>query len=133
MLLLLWLLALVPVHGVVLGDGPHGTSIVRFDAVTNTFPAQTRAVYVTPELRVPAGTGIDAFLDAARRPWRLSDTHVAARFVAGLPDTGVVNAVDLGSYLPETTLVDQNGKTFDLRTAFRGKVALISFVFTRCP
>jgi len=127
------LLAVVPVHGVALGSGPHGTSIVRFDAVTATFPAQTRAVRVAPALRLPPGTGVDAFLDPSRAPWMLQDAHVAARFVAGLPDAGTVNAIDYGSYLPQTLLVDQNGRLLDLRSAFRGKVTIVSFVFTRCP
>ena len=134
MRLLVWLFfTLVPVHGVVLGVGPGATTVVRLDPVTNTFPAQTRAVRLQPALKLPAGTGIDAFLETSAVPWRLSDAHVAARFVAGLPDTGKVYAVDLGSRLPDATLIDQQGHPVNLASSFRGKVTLVSFVFTRCP
>src|SRR5579884_2392191 len=134
MRLLLWfVLTLLPVHGVALGGGPSGTTIVRLDPVTNMLPAQTRAFSIRPKMNLPAGTGVDAFLDRSRTPWLLYDAHVAARFVAGLPDTGKVYPIDLGSYLPAATLVDQNGNAVHLDSSFRGKVTLVSFVFTRCP
>lgn len=138
MLALLFALALaaapvIPIHGVALGAGPNGTVIVRTDAVTGIAAPQTRAFRVTPSLRVPPGTGIDAFLDRSREPWRLYDASVAARFVAGLPETGKVDPIDYGSQLPHTRLVDQNGRLVDLASDFRGKVVLLSFIFTRCP
>lgn len=132
--LLCALLALVfPVHGVALGPGPGGTEIVRLDAVTNMLAPQTRAFRIEPRLALPPGTGLDAFMDPAQSRSQLFDTNVAARFVAGLPDSGKVDAVDYGSALPHATLVDQNGGTLDLASAFQHKVVLMSFVFTRCP
>lgn len=134
MRLALWaLMALtVPVHGVFLGSGPQKTVIVRLDPVTGMVPAQTRAFQVTPALRLPPGTGVDAFLDRSESPWRLYDASVAGRFVAGLPDAGKVFPIDLGSQVPATRLVDQRGQLVDLASDFRGKVLLVSFVFTRC-
>ena len=129
---LLALLA-VPVHGVVLGPGPGETTIVRTDSVTGMVPAQTRAYRISPKLQLPSGTGIDAFLDRTRTPWRLYDAAVAAKFVAGLPDSGTSFPIDIGTQMPHTKLVDQNGSLVDLASAYRGKVTLISFVFTRCP
>jgi protein SCO1 len=123
----------VPVHGVVLGPGPHQTTIVRTDRVTNMVAAQTRAFRISPQLDAPAGTGVDAFLDRSREPWRLYDAAVAAKFVPGLPEAGTGFPVDIGSQLPHTKLVDQNGKLVDLASDFRGKVTLLSFIFTRCP
>lgn len=123
----------VPLHGTVLGPGPDHTVVVRTDAVTNMVPAQTRAFRVSPQLQLPPGTGIDAFLDRSHEPWRLYDAAIAARFVPGLPDAGTGFPIDLGSRLPHTKLVDQNGRLIDLASQFRGKVMLISFVFTRCP
>lgn len=133
--LLVSLLALltVPVHGVVLSAGPGQTAVVRTDAVTGMLPAQTRAFEISPKLRLPSGTGIDAFLDRSHTPWRLYDAAVAAKFVAGLPDPGTGFPIDIGTQMPHTKLVDQNGELVDLASAYRGKVALISFVFTRCP
>jgi len=123
----------VPVHGVALGPGPQHTTVVRVDAVTGMLPAQTRPFTISPPLRLPSGTGIDAFLDRSRAPWRLYDATVAGRFVAGLPDTGATFPIDAGTQLPHTRLVDQNGALIDLASDFRGKAVLLSFVFTRCP
>ena len=123
----------LPVHGVALGDGPNGTTIVRLDAVTGMVPAQTRPVRIAPHLKLPSGTGVDAFLATSKQPWLLYDANVAGRFVPGLPDTGKVIGIDLGSKLPHTQLVDQNGRVVDLARDFQGKVVLLSFIFTRCP
>ena len=128
------LLALiVPVHGVALASAPGGLVVVRLDPVTEMLPSQTRAFRVTPTMQLPPGTGIDAFLDRSSTPWRLVDAHIAGRFVAGLPDVGKVLPIDLGSRLPQTSLVDQDGQPIDLASSFRGKVTLVSFIFTRCP
>lgn len=133
--LVLSLLALltVPIHGVALGPGPNHTTIVRTDAVTGMVQAQTRAFRISPQLQLPAGTGVDAFLDRSQTPWRLYDASVAAKFVAGLPDSGTSFPIDIGTPLPHTKLVDQRGSLVDLASDFRGKVTLLSFVFTRCP
>lgn len=133
--LLFSLLALlvVPVHGVALGPGPDQTTIVRTDPVTGMLPAQTRAFRISPRMKLPVGTGVDAFLDRSKQPWRLYDAAVAAKFVAGLPNSGTAFPIDIGSQMPHTKLVDQNGHLVDLASDFRGKVTLISFVFTRCP
>src|SRR5579871_2876802 len=114
----------LPVHGTVLGPGPQHTAIVRLDPVTGMLASQTRAVRLSPALRLPPGTGVDAFLDRSSSPWRLYDASVAARFVAGLPDSGKVNPIDLGSRLPKTQLVDQRGQLVDLASSFRDKVTL---------
>lgn len=124
---------IVPVHGVALGAGANGTTIVRTDAVTAMVPAQTRAFRITPAMKLPPGTGLDAFLDRSKQPWVLYDANVAGAFVPGLPDTGKVIGIDLGSKLPHTKLVDQNGRMVDLARDFNGKVVLLSFIFTRCP
>ncbi len=123
----------IPVHGVALSQGPHGTTVVRLDPVTNTLPAQTRTFRIEPAMKLPPGTGVDAFLDRSRQPWRLYDASVAGPFIPGLPDRGKVVGIDLGSSLPHTKLVDQHGRLVDLASDFRGKVVLLSFIFTRCP
>lgn len=123
----------VPVHGTALGPGPSGTVIVRMDSVTGMLAPQTRAFRISPPLLLKPGTGIDAFLDRSTTPWRLYDTAVAARFEPGLPETGKVFPIDYGSQLPHTKLVDQTGHAVDLASDFRGKLLLVSFIFTRCP
>lgn len=122
---------LVPVHGVVLGDGPNGTEIVRLNAATDQIPAQTRA-YRLPR-RFASGTGIDAFADLSTRPLSLRDVEPAGDFTPGAPDRARTEPVDAGTTLPAATLVDQDGNAVDLAHAFDGRTALISFVFTRCP
>src|SRR5579872_6283314 len=97
----------IPVHGVALGPGPDRTTIVRIDAVTGMLPAKTRAVRISPQLALPSGTGVDAFLDPSGPAWRLYDAAVAGKFVAGLPDAGKSFPIDIGSSLPHTKLVDQ--------------------------
>lgn len=123
----------VPVHGTALGPGPNHTTIVRVNAVTGMLSSQTRAFQVSPALKLRVGTGVDAFLDRSHTPWRLYDASVAAPFIAGMPNSGTSFPIDLGSTLPHTQLVDQRGKVVDLASDFRGKVTLVSFVFTRCP
>lgn len=122
----------LPVHGTVLAR-ESGVLIVRTQAVTGMLPAMTRAYRTVPRLSPPIGAGLDGFLDRSRIPWRLTDAVVAAPFVAGLPDAGKTIPIDVGSALPRTRLVDQNGRMVDLRDGASGKTALISFVFTRCP
>ncbi len=123
----------LPAHGTVLGNGPDGTLIVRTDPITGMLPAQTRAYRVSPHLWAKSGVGVDGFIDRSTGPWRLYDASIAARFTPGLPQSGKVVAVDLGSALPHTRLVDQRGRFVDLASSFAGKVLLVSFVFTRCP
>lgn len=121
-----------PVHGTVLGTGPHGTTIIRNDPVTQILPSETRAYLLSPKTRVKPGTGIDGIIPRSDlHDW--THAQIAARFVPGLPQSGDVFPLDYGSALPHTDLIDQTGHMIDLATAFPGKVVIISFVFTRCP
>jgi len=122
--------AIIPAHGTVLTVTSKNTAIVRNDAVTGMLPSMTRAYRIEPPIGVQNGSGIDGFIDRSTRPWRWYDAVIADRFVAGLPATGKVIALDVGSYLPHTRLVDQRGRLVDL-AAFH-QVTLTSFIFTRC-
>lgn len=121
--------AVLPVHGTVLAITPQG-AVIRNDPVTGTLPAQTRLYRITPRLSLTAGDTLDGFVDTRSRPWRWYDATLAPRFVPGLPDKGKVIAIDIGSPLPHTQLIDQRGRLVDL-AALR-KVTLLSFIFTRC-
>jgi cytochrome oxidase Cu insertion factor (SCO1/SenC/PrrC family) len=121
---------IIPVHGTVLAVTSRNTAIVRNEAVTGMLPSTTRAYRIEPQLVLSAGAGIDGFIDQKTRPWRLYDAALAGPFVAGVPQTGKVIALDIGSNLPHTQLVDQRGRMVDL-AAFHG-VTLTSFIFTRC-
>ncbi|MGA8097501.1 MAG: SCO family protein [Candidatus Cybelea sp.] len=127
------LLTVVPVHGVAIANLPDGTTIVRTDAVAGTFPAQTRRYRLTPPATFHPGTTIDALLDSSGNPWRLRQAVASAAFAPGLPDSGRVVPVRIGSKLPAALLVDQRGRLVRLDRFFSGKTVLLSFVFTRCP
>lgn len=125
----------LPAHGTVLrAPGTNGgVTIIRNDDVTGMLPPQTRAYRVRPALHLSAGEGIDGFVDRSTSPWRWYGASIAGRFAPGLPDRGRVEPIDYGSSLPSTQLVDQNGQLVDLAKDFAGKVAIVSFIFTRCP
>ena len=126
-------LAVIPVHGLVIESLPNRSAIVRIDPVVAMLPAQTRRYRLMPPLTFHAGTTIDALLDPATHPATLRDAVAAASFAPGLPDSGRVVPVQLGGTLPAAALVDQNGRIVQLEQAFRGKTLLLSFIFTRCP
>jgi protein SCO1 len=131
--LLVALVGMIPVHGLVIENFPDRTAIVRTDSVVGMLPAQTRRYRLTPAATFRAGTTIDALLDPAAQPPVLREPVAAAPFAPGLPDSGRVVRVELGSTLPAATLVDQTGRIVQLEHAFRGKTLLLSFIFTRCP
>jgi len=124
---------MIPVHGTVLAVPRTGEAVVRNDAVTQTLPSENRRYRIEPALKLAPGVGIDGFVDRSTTPWRWYDAAIAGKFAPGLPDTGKVEAIDIGTQLPHTTLVDQRGRAVDLGRDFAGKVTLVSFIFTRCP
>ncbi|HEY6485122.1 MAG TPA: SCO family protein [Candidatus Cybelea sp.] len=127
------LLALVPIHGVVLDARNPGAAIVRTDAVPQMLPSQIRRYVLDPPVRLRSGTSIDAFLDESTHPPTLRDAVPAGVFAPGLPDAGRVVPIEIGSILPAATLIDSQGRRVTLNRAFAGKTLLLSFVFTRCP
>lgn len=131
--LLAALLALVPIHGIVIDTLGDRAAIVRTDPVPKTMPAQIRRYAFGRPVSFRNGTSLDALLDPSTKPPMLLDPVPAAAFAPGLPDSGRVVPVEIGSTLPAAELVDQNGRRVALDRAFGGKTLLLSFVFTRCP
>jgi protein SCO1 len=127
------LAAVIPVHGVVLDSRGSHSAIVRTDAVPRMRPALIREYRLVPAATFVAGTGVDALLDPSTQPPTLRDPVAAGEFAPGLPDRGRVVPVQVGGALPDAELVDQTGRIVRLRSAFRGRTLLLSFVFTRCP
>jgi cytochrome oxidase Cu insertion factor (SCO1/SenC/PrrC family) len=126
--------ALAPFHGIVLSQSDGRHAIVRSAPITKMVASQTRAYAIDPPIgSLKAGTGLDAFLDRSTQPWTLRDAVPAPAFAAGLPVPGRTQPVDFGTLLPRATFIDQDGHMVNLRDAFAGKTALISFIFTRCP
>jgi cytochrome oxidase Cu insertion factor (SCO1/SenC/PrrC family) len=132
-MLLAALLALIPIHGVVIDSLGDRIAIVRTDPVPKTMPAQIRKYALASPLRFRSGTTLDALLDSSTNPPTLRDPVPAAAFAPGLPDSGRIVPVEIGSALPAAHLIDQNANAVALDRAFSGKTLLLSFVFTRCP
>ena len=128
----LLLVALLPFHGVALSQLPGGLTVIRNAPITHTLWSQARVYRLAPAIKLSSGTGVDGFLDQSTHPWTLRDPIPAAAFVAGLPQVGKVEPVDIGTGLPRALLVDQDGNLVQLRNAFKGKTLLLSFIFTRC-
>ena len=125
--------ALLPIHATILGVAPQHTIVASTRGATLQLAPGTYRFSVPKGTIVRSGIGIDGLLDRSTDPWSLREAVPARPFVAGLPARGKVITVDLGSYLPNVTLVDAAGHPFNLSTAFRGKTLLLSFIYTRCP
>ncbi|MBI3924332.1 MAG: SCO family protein [Armatimonadetes bacterium] len=53
-------------------------------------------------------------------------------WLAAVPAAGQDAGVEVGSEVPDFTLVDQDSRSVSLK-AFRGKVVLVTFLYTKCP
>lgn len=124
--------AVVPIHGTILAELPGGDAVVATDEVVGMLPASSRryALIGTPAL--PVGTQIDALLERAASPWRLTAIHRAGREVAGTADPAAAQLLGVGDRMPDPPLVDQHGRIVRL-DQLAGKVTLLSFIYTRCP
>ncbi|NNM92097.1 MAG: SCO family protein [Candidatus Eremiobacteraeota bacterium] len=130
---LLLAVSLLPIHATVLAVAPQHTVIARTRGATLQLKAGIYRFRIPHATAFRPGVGVDGLLDRATKPWTLRDAVPARPFVAGLPARGKVVTIDLGSTLPNVTLVDSAGHPFNLSTAFRGKTLLVSFIYTRCP
>ena len=120
-----------PAHGTVLANS-GSTTIVRMDAITGMAPAKTRTLVLDPRRLFPPGTGIDGYAYPADAPRRLLDVVAAGPFTPGLPDRAKTTPLDVSSILPPLMMVDENGH-FTRLDSWRGKIVVLSFIFTRCP
>jgi protein SCO1 len=127
------MLSIIPIHGVVIQALGDRSAIVRTDPAIGMLAPQIRRYRLEPAIALRPGTGIDGLLDPSTQPATLRDAVVAAPFAPGLPDSGRVIPVELGSGLPAATLVDQDAHVVQLDRSFRHKTLLLSFMFTRCP
>jgi protein SCO1/2 len=120
--------SILPVHGTILAVPAKGSVIASIDAVPGSYPAQTRRFRATA--RLGAGTTFDAFLDT--RTQALGDVNAAAAFVPGLPNHLITHVEATGDALPDYRFETQTGRLIRW-SDFRGKVLLLSFIYTRCP
>lgn len=126
---------LIPAHGYVLSPREHGRVIMRVGQVRGMLDGGVYAVRLPKSGATlpPPGTEVDALLVRQQAALALYEEPVAApRFVAGTVNPLVKHIVTVGDRVPAYTLVDQDGRPFRL-DRIRGKVTVLSFVFSRCP
>lgn len=125
---------LFPVHGFVLARPHDGGLLMRLDPVVDTLKGGIYDVGIAPgSSPPPPGTEVDALLAQRSHRLVLSAGPVPAEsFVAGTANTLLKHLIVAGDPAPAYPLVDQLGRPLRL-DAFKGKVILLSFVFSRCP
>jgi protein SCO1/2 len=118
----------IPVHGTALAIPTRGTVVAVLDGIPAMYPSQTRRYRSTARFR--PGETFDAYLDP--RTATLKDVNAANEFVPGLPNHLVTHVMARGDQLPDYRFIAQNGRSMRF-SDFRGKVLLLSFIYTRCP
>lgn len=122
---------LIPVHGYVLSPPRRGRLVMRIKRVVGMLKGGMYSVASSAHVP-PPGTQVDALV--VKRPSGLAlvgDPTPAAAFIAGVPNAAVRHLINDGDPVPAYQLIDQSGRAFRL-TDYKGKVTLLSFVFTRC-
>jgi protein SCO1/2 len=118
----------LPVHGTALAIPARGAVVAALDSVPEMYPSQTRRYRSSAHFR--SGETFDAYLDPSTAT--LEDVHAAAEFVPGLPNRLITHVMAHGDILPDYRFITQNGRSMRF-SQFRGKVLLLSFIYTRCP
>ena len=119
---------MIPVHGTALAIPARGAVVAALDGVPAMYPSQTRQYRSSARFR--RGETFDAYLNPSAST--LEDVHAAAEFVPGLPNRLITHVLARGDFLPDYRFVTQNGISTRF-SDFRGKVLLLSFIYTRCP
>jgi protein SCO1/2 len=117
-----------PVHGTVIAVTGGRTVVASIDGVPGVSSARTLRLVSTSALR--RGDAFDAYLDPRRGT--LDDVHLAAAFVAGLPNHLITHVAAAGDALPRYRFESQTGR-FVRFDDLRGKIVLLTFIYTRCP
>jgi protein SCO1/2 len=114
-------------QGIVVGIGPGpGIVTVRHEPFGG-MPGMTMPFAVPGAAGLHVGDAIEATVEEAGSPWRLS----AVRVVGPAPPEPYVPVLEPGAMIPDIPLVDQAGRPFSLRR-LGGRAALVSFIYTRC-
>src|SRR6202789_950540 len=129
------------VRGTVLSTDPsNGEVLLKHDAIVGLMPAMTmpyRLDNTSILSEIHPGDLITATLLAdhdAAGPTNLRLTNIVVIAQARpdyRPDVNY-HVPAKGDHVPDFTLLNQSGRTIDLKQ-FRGKVVLMTFIYTRCP
>lgn len=130
-----------PVRGVVLSTDPtNGEVLLKHDAIPGLMPAMTMSYRLeNPSIlsELHRGDLITATLLAdhdAAGPTNLRLTNIDV-IAQGRPDYRPdvnYHVPTKGDVVPDFKLLNQSNRTIDLQQ-FRGKVVLMTFIYTRCP
>jgi len=101
-------------------------------AMTMDFPI--RADWVWEDLREGAEVRAELVVDnAAKEPYWLENIGIIAASIPGQAQPPLnENFAQIGSEVPDFSLVNQDGKKISLKD-FRGKPLAITFIYARCP
>ncbi len=130
-----------PVRGVVVGtDAANGEVLLKHDAIPGLMPAMTMSYHLEdPSIlsELHPGDLITATLLAdhdAAGPTNLRLTNIVVIAQARPDYKPAVNyhVPAKGDQVPDFKLLNQSNHTIDLKQ-FRGKVVVMTFIYTRCP
>ena len=130
-----------PVRGVVVGTDPaNGEVILKHDAIPGLMPAMTMPYHMEDPSALSElhpGDLITATLLAdhdAAGPinLRLKDIVVVAQARPDYKPAVNYHVPAKGDEVPDFKLLNQSNRTIDLKQ-FRGKVVVMTFIYTRCP
>jgi protein SCO1 len=129
---------LFDVTGIIRGQLEDGQIVIQHDAIPDYMPAMTMAF--TPSKLSEAARLKNG--DRVKFRYRVGeDKSTAEEFVVtgqeappSQPKTAAPKAARLraGDAVPEFALVDERDQAFSAN-AFRGKLTVVTFIFTRCP
>jgi len=129
------------VRGVVVGtDAANGEVILKHDAIVGLMPAMTMPYHLEDASvlsEMHPGDLITATLLAdhdAAGPinLRLKDIVVIAQARPDYKPAATYHVPAKGDDVPDFKLLNQSNRTIDLKQ-FRGKVVVMTFIYTRCP
>lgn len=106
---------------------------------TQAIPGVMEAMTMAYNLRDPwaaqelhPGDEIHATLDTSSGRAELSGITITHQAVLDTPPARQYNVPQVGQTVPDFTLRNQDGRIIHLRQ-YRGKVLMLTFIFTRCP
>ena len=121
-------------------DAKAGSIVLDHEAIEGLMPAMTmpyRLANPSEISELHPGDRITATLLADKGPGgpvnlRLTDLDVISQGSADYVPTVQYHVPTSGDEVPDYTLLNQSGKSIDLRQ-FHGKVVAMTFIYTRCP
>ncbi len=116
-------------------DVPRGLIVVKHGEIPDLMPAMTMQYAVADPKQIESlqpGDKITADLVVSKSKGRLEKITLVSKG-NGTPSTATSQQIpEKGATVPDFALVNQDGKAIHIRD-FRGKVLLVTFIYTRCP